>query len=133
MEEQLSPKQCVGGSNPSRPATFFRIRKEKAKVLVVKVEVWPGGIFSRAFEVSRVGIANVSDLARHSDYEVTALMSRDRDERVVRTKIRSHDRELGWVPLVQRSMTGIFLMDKTGHEVPYGDPVAELLRKGSRV
>lgn len=102
-------------------------------MLVVKVEVWPGGESDRAFEISRIGIANVSGLRRYSDYEVTALLERDRDEQVMRIRVTDHEREAGWVPLVRRTMTGIFLGEEPGREVPYDDPVAELMRKGHRV
>jgi hypothetical protein len=102
-------------------------------MLVIKAEIWPGGDVGRAFEISRIGIANVSQLRRYSDYEVTALMGRDTDEYVVRTHITSHDRQSGWVPLARRTMTNIFLSEERGPQIPYDDPVAELLRKGSRV
>lgn len=99
-------------------------------MLVVKVEIWPGGSADRAFEVSRLGIANVSGMSDISDYELTALLSRDRDEFVMRSKIVGHQRTQGWVPLVRRSMTNVFLGERAMDEVPYDDPVAELLRKG---
>lgn len=99
-------------------------------MLVVKVEVWPGGDADRSFEISRVGIANVSGVKRYSSYEVTALMDRDKGESVVRTLIDDHDRDAGWVPLVRRTMTNLFLRAELGREIPYDDPVAELLRKG---
>jgi hypothetical protein len=102
-------------------------------MLVVKVEVWPGGDFDRAFEISRIGIANVSGLRQYSDYEVTAMMGRDRDEQVMRVEVKNHHRDAGWVPLVRRTMTGIFLREELGRVVPYDDPVAERMRKGHRV
>ena len=37
-------------------------------MLVVKVEVWPGGDESRAREIGRMDVGNVSDLAEESDY-----------------------------------------------------------------
>lgn len=102
-------------------------------MLVVKVEVWPGGDTDRAFEISRIGIANVSGMAPISNYEMTALVDRDRAERVVRSEINSHERDLGWEALVKRAMTNLFLADRVGQPGAYGDPVAELLRKGHRV
>lgn len=102
-------------------------------MLVVKVEVWPGGDDRRAFEISRIGIANVSQLQRFSDYEVTALLARDLEEEVVRTEIREHDREYGWLPLVRRTMTNLYLRAELATEVSYDDSVAQLLRKGSHV
>lgn len=102
-------------------------------MLVVKAEVWPGGNFNRAFEISRIGIANISHLVDVSDYEVTALLARERDECVIRAKVHSHRRELGWVPLVKRALTSIHLADALAQPCAYDDAVAELLRKGHRV
>jgi hypothetical protein len=102
-------------------------------VLVVKVEIWPGGSFDRAFEISRIGIANVSNLAEVSDYEMTALLDRDKDETVLCSEINSHERNLGWTPLVKRAMTNIFLADRLSRPGAYDDQVAELLRRGRRV
>lgn len=99
-------------------------------MLVAKIEVWPGGNFERAFEIARLGIANVSGLADISNYELTALMERDKHEYVMRSEVNSHERALGWEPLVQRSMTSLFLAERLAHQVPYDDPTAQLLRKG---
>lgn len=101
-------------------------------MLVVKVEVWPGGDYARSFEISRVGIANVSKMTPVSNYEMTALMERDKLEYVARAEINSHERNLGWEPLVQRAMTSLFLAERLSHQVPYDDPMANLLRKDSR-
>lgn len=102
-------------------------------MLVVKVEVWPGGEPDRAFEISRIGIANVSGMAPVSDYEMTALVARDRHERVLKSEINSHERDLGWEPLVKRAMNNICLGDRMSQPGAYDDPVAEFLRKGHRV
>lgn len=102
-------------------------------MLVVKVEVWPGGDPDRAVEISRVGIANVSGMVPVSDYEMTALVDRDADEQVVKAEINSHERSLGWAALVKRAMTNLFLADRMSQPGAYDDPVAELLRKGPRV
>lgn len=103
-------------------------------MLIVKVEVWPGGEFDRAIEISRVGIANVSaSPAPMADYDVTALLARDGDETVAKAIVRSHDRDLGWMPLVRRSLSGLFVADHQMLMCRYDDPVAELLRKGHRV
>lgn len=99
-------------------------------MLVVKVEIWPGGDFDRAFEISRVGIANVSQGAAVSNYEMTALMDRYGCESVLTSEINSHERSLGWVPLVKRGMTNLFLADRMSQPGAYDDPIAELLRKG---
>lgn len=99
-------------------------------MLVVKVEVWPAGDFDRAFEIARTGLANVSGLAPVSDYEVTALMARDRQESVLRAHVLGHTRACGWLPLVEQ---GINRLRRTYLEPSYADPVAELLRRGHRV
>lgn len=39
-------------------------------MLVVKIEVWPGGAVTRAHEIGRVFVGNVSDLADTSRYYV---------------------------------------------------------------
>lgn len=99
-------------------------------MLVARIEVWPGGDFDRAFEIARLGIANVSELADVSNYELTALMERDKSEYVLRSEVNSHQRSLGWEPLVQRSMTSLFLAERLSHQIPYDDPIAQHLRKG---
>lgn len=99
-------------------------------MLVVKVEVWPGGNGNRAFEISRIGIANESMLATYSDYSVTALLSRDREERVVKFDVENHNRGYGWVPLVQGTLTGLATRSAPA---PYDDPIARILRKGKYV
>lgn len=98
-------------------------------MLVLKVEIWPGGERDRAYEISRVGIVNTSGVQEFSDYEMTALMDRGSSEYVLRAEVNKHERSLGWEPLVQRSMTALFLSERLAHGVPYDDPVAELLRK----
>lgn len=37
-------------------------------MLVVKVEIWPGGSETSSFEIARLELINVSDLAEVSDY-----------------------------------------------------------------
>lgn len=102
-------------------------------MLVVKVEVWPGGDPHRAFEIARIGAANVSGLADVSDYEVVALLGQHEDEETVRSYIDKHERSAGWLPLVRRILTNLILRRELTSEAPYDDPVAELLRKENRV
>jgi hypothetical protein len=98
-------------------------------VLVIKTEIWPGGDVDRAYEISRIGICNVSKLAPISDYEMTALTHCDtRDEKVSKMEINKHERALGWEPLARRAITGLFMPDLLVPG-PYDDPVAQLLRK----
>lgn len=99
-------------------------------MLVAKIEIWPHGDHEAAFEIARVGIANVSQGAPISNYEMTALMEREKREYVMRGEINSFERDLGWEPLMQRAMSTLFLAERLSHQVPYDDPVAQLLRKG---
>lgn len=95
-------------------------------MLVVKVEVWPGGDSGRSYEISRLGIGNRSSLAELSDYSVTALTERDTEEAVLRSFVNGHQRSHGWMPLVQRSVAALA---GKATEAPYDDPIAQLLRK----
>lgn len=97
-------------------------------MLVVKVEVWPRGNGSRAFEIARLGLANVSGSAPVSDYVMTALLARERDEVAVRSEINKHERDLGWAPLVRRAVSSLLLDVSLLQPLPYDDPVANLLR-----
>lgn len=99
-------------------------------MLVVKVEVWPGGDPDRATEISRVGIHNVSGLRAISDYEMVALLERDKEEHVVKGRITGHERALGWAALARRAFLALFYGEDTVRGIAYDDPVAELLRKG---
>lgn len=65
-------------------------------MLVVKVELWPGGKGDRAREIGRLGIANVSDLAALSDY--VAVLSHDGIQS--RRYLQGHPRSAGFEPLV---------------------------------
>lgn len=99
-------------------------------MLVVKVEVWPGGNEDRAFEISRIGIANEQLRKERSSYSVTALLTRDKKEEVVRTEVRDHERSAGWIPLVRRVFTNLILRDSVCEQGAYDDQVAQLLRRG---
>lgn len=100
-------------------------------MLVVTVSVWPGGIPDRSTEVARIGLANKSGLADFSNYDLIALLDRDKAERVIRSEINQHERSQGWPPLVRRALTEIHLSESTIRSVAYDDPLAVLLRKGS--
>jgi hypothetical protein len=100
-------------------------------VLVVRVEIWPGGESDRSVEIARVGLANTSGLADFSNYDLVALLDRDDQERVIRSEVNQHERAQGWVPLVRRAMTEVHLSEDAVHGVAYDDPTAVLLRKGS--
>ncbi len=100
-------------------------------MLVIKAEIWPCGEISEAFEVGRMGIANISGLTTLSDYDVVALLDRDHGERVAYTRVLSHYRPLGWMPLTANALSQAAVA-----HMPVGDEYAdilELLRKGPRV
>lgn len=99
-------------------------------MLVVKVEVWPGGDGDGACELARIGLANTTGRAEIANYDLVALLDRDRAERVVRSEVNQHQRVHGWVPLVRRAMTEVYLSEPETHGAPYDDPIAQLLRKG---
>lgn len=44
-------------------------------MLVVKVEIWPGGNEAAAREIGRMEMANISDLAAVSDYSVQIVQA----------------------------------------------------------
>lgn len=99
-------------------------------MLVMKVEVWPGGDESSAFEIARMGIANVSESDGVSDYEITALLDRDTVEEVVKTEALKHERSTGWMPLVRRTLTNLLLRGDLCQPGAYDDLVAKVLRRG---
>lgn len=108
-------------------------------MLVVKVEVWPGGDADRATEISRIGIANTLDSGDPDvgDYRVVALMERDKQEKVFTGHIVHHRRSNGWELLAERALRALRpwgnRKKRDMHEVPYDDPIAHLLRREPRV
>jgi hypothetical protein len=70
-------------------------------MLVVRVELWPGGDAGRAREVGRVGLANVSGLAPMSDYVCVAVDDHGNEQSVL---VRSHERGAGFWPLLARAV-----------------------------
>lgn len=99
-------------------------------MLVVRVEVWPGGDGGRAFEISRLGLANVSQLGDVADYEITALTDRDSVEKVMKAEVLKHERSTGWMVLLRRTLTTLLLRDELTSPGAYDDEVAVLLRRG---
>lgn len=81
-------------------------------MLVIKVELWPGGDADRAQEIGRMGVANVSNLASTSDYVFASVTDRG-DEAV--GIIRNHARNAGFWKLVARLAAAA---DKHGTAVP---------------
>jgi hypothetical protein len=69
-------------------------------MLVVRVEVWPGGDLTRVREIGRAGLANVSNLADISDYVGVLTDDRGIQQPVM---VRSHARAAGFWPLLARA------------------------------
>jgi len=67
-------------------------------VLVVKLEIWPGGDETTRKEIGRMHVSNQSELAEVSDYEAMVSLNGKRQ----RTKVRGHVRAHGAWELVWR-------------------------------
>ena len=96
--------------------------------MVVKIEVWPRGYASGAFEIARLGIANRGDgTPLLADYDVLALTGRDHRETVCYSEVLKHQRDYGWESLVMRAI------DLEGKPLPLDERahrITEVLRKG---
>jgi len=69
----------------------------------VIVEIHPFGDSSAARRIAKVDIANITDLAPHSDYVVQAEL-----EGVLhQTYVKDHRRASGWIPLVRRVLKAL--------------------------
>lgn len=64
----------------------------------VTVEMWPGGDQSKKYEIARVDVSNVSDLAEVSDYGTYAVVGKDR----FAGGVEKHRRSDGWAALLTR-------------------------------
>lgn len=73
-------------------------------MLVVRVEVWPGGDRRRAQEIARVGVANTSGLRATSNYSVVSLGA---DGKRTSGRVLRHRRASGWLPLVARALAAL--------------------------
>lgn len=81
-------------------------------MLVIKVELWPGGNKDRAREIGRIGMANVSNLASTSDYIFVSTTDRKEEAEGF---VEAHPRAAGFWKLVARLAD---LADKGGSEIP---------------
>ena len=72
-------------------------------MLVVKVEIWPGGEKAARRTLGQLQIWNVSDLAPVSDYKVREL---NQDGKAIGQiwDVKQHIRELGFWELVTRAL-----------------------------
>lgn len=72
-------------------------------MLIGTLTVHPGGDASRAHQIGRLEIANVSQLADVSDYSVMMV----EPERVRMVEVRGHRRADGAWPLVRRAIAAV--------------------------
>ncbi|MDH2415275.1 hypothetical protein [Nocardioides sp. CER19] len=68
-------------------------------MLVIKVELWPGGSSALAREIGRAAVANVSSLAETSDY---VAVLRDDSGHHSAVHLTGHQRAAGFWPLLAR-------------------------------
>lgn len=68
-------------------------------MLVVRVEMWPGGDELLARNLGRMEISNISDLAPVSDYLVVVQTGKDR----ARREVKGHTRDDGFWELVRKA------------------------------
>ena len=70
-------------------------------MLVVKFEMYPAGDEARKYEIGRLELANVSNLAAISDYDVYAYL----EKRVhCHFRLKKHERARGAFVLVERAL-----------------------------
>lgn len=77
-------------------------------MIVVKVELWPGGHENGAREIHRLGIANVSNLRELSDYLVVA--KEDNGSETHRL-VEGHSRSEGIEALIARAVDAPLITD----------------------
>lgn len=78
-----------------------QVRRRQSWMLVVKVELWPGGDSAQCRELGRVAIGNLSGLSAISDYAVV-IWDSDGERTAV---VRGHERAKGFWPLVSRALS----------------------------
>ena len=71
------------------------------RMLVLRVELWPGGNPGSARELGRVGMANVSRLAPVSDYVCVVVDDAGGERSVL---VRGHKRAAGFWALIARAL-----------------------------
>jgi hypothetical protein len=77
-------------------------------MLVVKLEVWPGGDEKASTEIGRLEISNLSGLAPVSDYDVR-LTNRGEYACNAVGHVEGHERSLGAWALVRRALEAVKL------------------------
>lgn len=97
-------------------------------MMVVKVEIWPGGYAEYAQEIARVGIVNRTGAQPLADYNVVALLDRDTDtERITQSAVMDHVRAAGWRRL---TIDALAQLEGPVRDTQYVDEIATILRKG---
>lgn len=76
-------------------------------MLVVKVEIWPGGSRDDKYEVGRLWAANISNCAPVSSYEIRLADRQGFAGRMptVEFQVDGHHRSDGFWPLVHKALT----------------------------
>lgn len=84
-------------------------------MIVVKVELWPGGHENGAREIHRLGIANVSNLRELSDYLV--VVKEDNGNETHRL-VEGHPRSEGIEALIARAVAAPLITELEGPLAP---------------
>lgn len=85
-------------------------------MLVVRVEIWPGGIEADAFEIGRMEIINESGLSAVSDYSAHVIQRECSRLKVAaadrRIHVRAHARRDGPWKLIQKVLDHFSLSER---------------------
>ncbi len=76
-------------------------------MLVVKIEIWPGGHEERATEIRRIEIYNKTNLQPISDYGMRVFDMEYLSELIYEGEVKRHKRSLGAMKLLQRVLNKI--------------------------
>jgi hypothetical protein len=83
-------------------------------MLVLRLEIWPGGSRDLRRTIGEVRIANVTDLAPVSDYELTFTPHNDAGQPLVskhrHAEVRGHERSDGAWSLVGKALRALKLI-----------------------
>lgn len=70
-------------------------------MLVVKIEIWPGGNENHVKELGRICISNLSELADRSDYQISLI---EWGQHTADAVLFNHKHSDGWFKLLKRSL-----------------------------
>jgi hypothetical protein len=104
---------------------------ERSDMLVIKAEIWPGGIVEDRFEIARVAIINrgQSPTASLADYNVIGLLGRDKTEFPTEGVVLGYQRHQGWSGLTSQALRALDRGPSLFHP-EYTEAVINLLKKG---